>query len=53
MMYLRDIGIKDAESPQGNFVFKQWTKERGGAMSQPVTGRFTYPQWYLDQLSET
>jgi hypothetical protein len=48
-----NMGIKDVESPEGNFVFRQWFKEKGGAISEPFTGRVTYPQSYLDQLSAT
>lgn len=45
------VGIKDAESPKGGYVFKQWVKESGGVLSEPFTGKVTYPQSYLDQLS--
>lgn len=47
------VGIKDAESPSGDFVFRQWEKRPGGTLSEPFTGRATYPQSYLDQLSAT
>lgn len=47
------VGIKDAESPKGGFVFRQWVKVPGGELSEPFTGRVTYPQSYLDQLSAT
>lgn len=47
------VGIKDAESPSGDFVFRQWVKKPGGTLSEPFTGRATYPQSYLDQLSAT
>jgi hypothetical protein len=49
----RSVGIKDAESPKGNFVFRQWRVKPGGELSEPFTGRVTYPQSYLDQLSAT
>lgn len=49
----RSVGIKDAESPRGNFVFRQWVVQPGGELSEPFTGRVTYPQSYLDQLSST
>lgn len=47
------VGIRDAESPEGDFVFRQWVKKPGGTLSEPFTGRATYPQSYLDQLSAT
>ena len=47
------VGVKDAESPSGDFVFRQWTKRPGGTLSEPLTVRATYPQSYLDQLSAT
>jgi hypothetical protein len=47
------VGIRDAESPSGDFVFRQWEKKPGGTLSEPFTGRATYPQSYLDQLSAT
>lgn len=47
------VGIKDAQSPHGDFVFRQWEKKPGGTLSEPFTGRATYPQSYLDQLSAT
>jgi hypothetical protein len=53
MKYLRDMGIMDEKSPEGNYVFRHYKVEPGGAVSAPVTARFTYPQWYLDQLSAT
>jgi hypothetical protein len=49
----RSVGIRDAESPQGDFVFRQWVVRPGGELSEPFTGRVTYPQSYLDQLSAT
>lgn len=54
MSYLRDaIGIKDAESPEGDFIFRQWTRKPGGAVSEPVTGTLVLPESYLSQLSKT
>jgi hypothetical protein len=47
------VGIKDAESPHGDFVFRQWERKPGGTLSDAFTGRATYPQSYLDQLSAT
>lgn len=49
----RSVGIKDAESPEGDYVFRQWVVRPGGKLSEPFTGRVTYPQSYLDQLSAT
>lgn len=49
----RSVGIKDAESPEGDFVFRQWVVTPGGKLSEPFTGRVRYPQSYLDQLSST
>jgi len=53
MKYLHQIGVKDAESPEGDFVFRHWTKTPGGKLSEPFTGRVDYPQSYLDQLAPT
>lgn len=49
----RSVGIKDAESPTGDFVFRQWVVRPGGELSEPFTGRVTYPESYLKQLSPT
>jgi hypothetical protein len=51
MKYLRDYGIVDPASPPGDFVFKQYTKRPGGAISDPVIGRCVYPSSYLNQLA--
>jgi hypothetical protein len=54
MKHLREhMGIKDAESPKGNYVFRQWVREPGGTISQPFTGRLNLPESYLSQLSDT
>jgi len=53
MRYLRDMGVREENSPDGNYVFNHYTIEPGGKVSAPVMARFTYPQWYLDQLSAT
>lgn len=54
MIHLRrTMGVKDAESPQGNYVFRQWQIQPGGVLSDAFTGRVSYPQSYLDQLSAT
>jgi len=49
----QNVGIRDAESPEGEYVFRQWVVKPGGKLSEPFTGRATYPQSYLDQLSAT
>lgn len=51
MKYLNANGIKDAKSPKGDFIFKQWIKQKGGNVGDPLTGRLNLPNWYLDQLS--
>jgi hypothetical protein len=53
MKYLAEMGIMDAKSPDGKFVFKQWTIQQDGTLSPPFTGRATYPDSYLRQLSKT
>jgi len=53
MKYLREIGIRDAESPEGNWVFRQYQIQPGGTVSKPFTGRLELPDWYLSQLSDT
>lgn len=50
MKYLNANGIPDARSPEGDFVFRQWRKAKGGVVSEPLTGRLNPPQSYLDQL---
>ncbi len=49
----RSMGVRDAESPSGDFVFRQWVVRPGGELSEPFTGRVTYPESYLAQLSST
>lgn len=51
MRYLRDYGIKDEISPEGDYVFRHYKVRPGGAISEPVIGRCNYPQSYLDQLA--
>jgi hypothetical protein len=53
MMHLRSAGIKDPESPDGDYVFRQWQKQPGGTISNPVTARLKLPDSYLKQLSES
>ena len=49
----RSVGIKDAESPHGEYVFRQWEVKPGGTLSDPFTGKVAYPDSYLKQLSST
>jgi hypothetical protein len=51
MRYLRDYGIKDELSPEGDFVFRHYEVRPGGQVSDPVVGKCVYPQSYLDQLA--
>src|ERR1700677_734354 len=53
MRYLRDMGVKEETSPEGNYVFNHYVIEPGGAVSKPVMARMKYPDWYLKQLSAT
>jgi hypothetical protein len=53
MKYLQDIGIRDAESPEGNYVFRQYRVQPGGVVSDPITGSLELPESYLAQLSTT
>jgi hypothetical protein len=51
MKYLASNGIQDVKSPSGDFIFRQWTKQKGGTMGNPLTGRLNLPDSYLEQLS--
>jgi hypothetical protein len=51
MKYLNQNGIPDAESPSGNYIYRQWTKEPGGTVSAPFTGTLELPESYLNQLA--
>jgi hypothetical protein len=53
MPLLRRAGIKDEKSPEGNYVFRHWTIEPGGQLSEPFTGTLELPESYLKQLSAT
>ena len=53
MKYLWEMGVQDEDSPDGDYVFKQYTIKPGGGVSEPVTARFKYPDSYLAQLSAT
>lgn len=51
MRYLRQYGIPDDTSPEGNYVFRRYEVEPGGTVSAPFTGICEYSQAYLNQLS--
>lgn len=53
MKYLHDIGIRDDRSPEGNYIFKQWTIQPGGTLSKPVIATLNLPDSYLKQLAPT
>jgi hypothetical protein len=53
MRYLRDMGVREETSPDGNYIFNQYVIQPGGKVSPPVMARFKYPDWYLKQLSAT
>lgn len=54
MKYLWDMGIPEEEdSPEGNYVFKQYGVQPGGMISDPLRVRLSYPESYLKQLAAT
>jgi len=53
MKYLRDMGVRDEESPTGDYVFKQYQIKPGGTVGDPITARMKYPEKYLAELSAT
>lgn len=54
MRYLYDMGIpEEEEMPDGDYVFKHYKILPGGTVSNPLTMRIKYPDWYLNQLSQT
>lgn len=54
MRYLWDMGIPEEETPPGGkYIFKQYTIEPGGIVSEPSICRLTLPESYLKQLSAT
>jgi hypothetical protein len=53
MKYLSDMGIKNDERPEEDFVFNYYTIRPGGKVSTKREIRLTLPQWYLDELSKT
>lgn len=53
MKYLWEMGVQDEDSPDGDYIFKQFKIQPGGSVSPAVTARFRYPESYLAQLSAT
>lgn len=53
MKYLWEMGVSEDQSPDGDYVFHQYTIKPGGSVSDPLKARMTYPDWYLKQLSAT
>lgn len=53
MKYLRDMGISDETSPEGNYIAKHYIVEPGGKVSEPATVRLQLPESYLKQLAAT
>ena len=53
MKYLWEMGIREDESPDGNYIFHQYQVEPGGSVSEPVKCRMKYPESYLKELSAT
>jgi hypothetical protein len=55
MRELKVCGIHEPTSPdpdtEGAFTFRQWKKQPGGAMGEPVTCCCEYPESYLSQLA--
>lgn len=54
MKYLYDMGIPESEdAPDGNYIFKQYSVEPGGQISDPLKCRLSLPDSYLKQLAAT
>lgn len=53
MRLLNDMGIPDEETPDGNYVFRQYVRQPGGTISKPMTARLALPESYLGQLAAT
>jgi hypothetical protein len=54
MHYLYEMGIPESEtSPEGNYIFQQYTVAPGGVIAGPTVARFKYPQSYLNELAST
>jgi hypothetical protein len=54
MKYLYDMGIPSDEiSPDGDYVFNQYSVMPGGMVSPPMVCRLSLPESYLSQLAAT
>lgn len=53
MKYLWEMGVKEDESPDGDYIFHQYSINPGGSVSEPLRAKLEYPEWYLKQLSAT
>lgn len=54
MRYLWEMGIPEDEfPPDGNYIFKQYSVQPGGVVSDPLKVRLALPDSYLKQLSAT
>lgn len=54
MRYLFEMGIPESEtSPEGDYVFQQYSVSPGGRVTDPIVARFGYPESYLKQLAST
>jgi hypothetical protein len=51
MAYLRSNGIDEAQSPEGNWIFRQWRKQGDGTISPGTTHTLQLPDSYLSQLA--
>lgn len=53
MKYLNEMGVREEESPDGDYIFRQYIVKPGGSVSPPLTCKMRYPDTYLRQLSAT
>lgn len=54
MKYLWEMGVpEDENDPEGNYIFKHFQIEPGGAVSSPIVARLKLPESYLKELSAT
>lgn len=51
--YLAENGIDNAVAPDGDFIFHQWRKQKGGTFKGPLVGTLDLPDWYLKQLADS
>jgi len=49
--YLAQNGIADAQAPEGNYIFHQWTRQPGGGISPMSRHTLDLPESYLSQLA--